>query len=147
MLDKVKAKDFKSIIGTKVTLTVMDGPDIELRVEEVLLHTLKDSDQRPKGCRQKPFTVVLSGPAHHQAEDGVYDLTFEEVGVVENLFVDNKSGTPECEDYNAEQVKRATEAFEENYEEDEEDEEEAVVEYQDESFEQEDRILYDVIFG
>ena len=107
MLDKVTSKNFKDLIGSKVTLTIMDGPDIELTVEEVHEAKLKKDDVRPAGCRKKPFSVILSGPESYQAPDGCYDLTLDKVGVLEGLYVDNKSDNPESEDFNTEAMKKA----------------------------------------
>lgn len=110
MLDKVTPKNFKDIVGTKASLTIMDGPDIELTVEEVHEVKLKKDDARPSECRKNPFTVILSGPQAYQAPDGCYDLTFEKVGLLEGLYVDNKADNPESEDFNAEAMKKAAEA-------------------------------------
>jgi len=107
MLDKVTSKNFKDLIGSKVTLTIMDGPDIELTVEEVHEAKLKKDEERPEGCRKKPFSVVLSGPESYQAPDGCYDLTLDKVGLLEGLYVDNKSDNPESEDFNTEAMKKA----------------------------------------
>ncbi|MFC4348625.1 DUF6916 family protein [Kordiimonas lipolytica] len=107
MLDKVTSKNFKDLIGSKVTLTIMDGPDIELTVEEVHEAKLKKDDARPSDCRKKPFSVVLSGPESYQAPDGCYDLTLEKVGVLEGLYVDNKADNPESDDFNTEAMKKA----------------------------------------
>lgn len=150
MLDTLKAKDFKDIVGTKASLLVMDGPDIELTVEDVLVHDLKkDESERPETCRKEPFTVVLSGPSHHQAVDGIYELTFEKIGIVDGVFVDNKSDSPESDTYNNEQAKAATEAFAEAAKDSDGSEAAVGAEpvLQDGDFVAQDRILYDVVFG
>lgn len=110
MLDKITPKSFKDIVGTKVTLTIMDGPDIELTVEEVHEIKLKADDQRPATCRKNPFSVILSGPESYQAPDGSYTLTFEKIGTLEGLYIDNKADNPESEDFNAEAMKKAAAA-------------------------------------
>ncbi|WP_286829540.1 MULTISPECIES: DUF6916 family protein [Kordiimonas] len=110
MLDKVTSKNFKDIIGSKVTLTIMDGPDIDLTVEEVHEVKIKKDDERPAGCRKKPFTVILSGPESYQAPDGCYNLAVDKVGVLEGLYVDNKADNPESEDFNTEAMKKAAAA-------------------------------------
>jgi hypothetical protein len=107
MLDKITPKNFKDIVGTKVTMTIMDGPDIELTVEEVHEVKLKKGDDRPANCRKNPFTVILSGPESYQAPDGSYSLTFEKVGILEGLYVDNKADNPESESFNTEAMKKA----------------------------------------
>lgn len=149
MLDKLTAKDFQDIVGTKASLLVMDGPDIDLTVEDVLLHELKDESERPANCRKVPFTVVLSGSTHYQAEDGIYDLTFEKIGIVEGVFVDNKSDAPESETYNNEQIKKAAEAFEKEATDaaGSDEGQGAQPVQQGEGFTPQDRILYDVVFG
>lgn len=111
MLDKVKPKSFKDIVGSTVVLTIMDGPDIELTVEDVIqLDVKKDEGERPKEARKDPFTVVLSGPEAYQTEDGIYDLTFDKVGLLEGVFVDNKSDIPQCSHFNEAQQAKADEA-------------------------------------
>lgn len=109
MLDKVTAKNFKDIVGTEAAVTIMDGPDVPLTVEEVIVTKLSKDDDRPGDVRKQPFTVVLSGPESNQAEDGTYDVSFEKIGVLEGVYVDNKSDIPETEDFNkaeAEKVKK-----------------------------------------
>lgn len=100
MLDKVTFKKFEKIVGSQAVLTVLDGPDINLTVEEVHTNTLKDDDDRPEDCRKDPFSVLLSGPVSNQAPDGTYAVSFDTIGVLEGLYVDNKADNPECEKFN-----------------------------------------------
>ncbi|WP_417456235.1 DUF6916 family protein [Kordiimonas sp.] len=111
MLDKVTSKNFKDIVGTKATITIMDGPDIELTVQAVHEIKLTKDDERPDSCRKKPFSVVLSGTESHQAPDGSYDVTFEKIGLLEHVYVDNKSDNPESKDFNTKAAKEAAEAI------------------------------------
>ncbi|WP_417459537.1 DUF6916 family protein [Kordiimonas sp.] len=110
MLDKVTSKNFKDIVGTNAVLTIMDGPDVTLKVEEVLEIKVGKDDDRPGECRKKPFTVILSGPKGHQARDGCYAVSFEKIGLLEGVFVDNRSDNPETEDFNTEQAQKAAAA-------------------------------------
>lgn len=111
MLDKVKPKNFKDIVGSTAVLTIMDGPDIDLTVEDVIEPDIKkDEGERPKEARKDPFTLVLSGPEAHQAKDGMYDLTFDKVGLLESVFVDNKSDIPECAQFNEALQEKAAKA-------------------------------------
>lgn len=147
MLDKVKLKQFKEIVGTKAVLTVMDGPDVELTVEEVIEQEIKDDDDRPKDVRSDPFTVVLSGPESHQAPDGSYAVTFEKVGVLVELFVDNKADTPECEQFNEAKAKEAAEALVDDADADEAPREEGAAAAEEPPVEPEKSVLYEIVFG
>lgn len=107
MLDKVTSKNFKDILGTKAVLTIMDGPDVELTVKEVIEVKVGKNEERPAECRKKPFSVVLSGPESYQAPDGLYDISFEKIGVICGVYVDNRADNPESADFNTEQADKA----------------------------------------
>ncbi len=143
MLDKLTAKGCKAIIGTDASVTVMDGPDVTLKVHEVIeFSTKKDEEGRPDTCRKDPFTLVLSGPLSMQVQDGIYDLTLHEIGLLEGVFIDNKSDTPESDTYNNEQKKDAISQFEK----DAGDKAESDAAQEDASFTPSCRVLYDVVF-
>lgn len=147
MLDKVKPKQFKDIVGTKATLTVMDGPDVELTVEEVIKMSVKDDGDRPADVRKDPFTVILSGPSHHQAPDGNYAVGFEKIGVLEGLFVDNKADIPECEKFNEAKAKEATAAPAEDDDSGEAAEGDEAAPTAAAPAEPEQSVLYEIVFG
>jgi len=107
MLDKVTSKNIRDIAGTKAVLTIMDGPDVELTVQDVLEIKVGKDEERPSDCRKAPFTVILSGPESYQAPDGSYDISFEKIGVIEGVYVDNRSDNPESNDFNVEQAQKA----------------------------------------
>ena len=92
MLDKLTPKKFEKLTGSPVRLIILDGPSVELTLKEVIAHKPpKDEEERPGDCRSTPFTVVLSGDEDYQAPDGTYSVDFGELGMIDDLFVDNKS--------------------------------------------------------
>ncbi|WP_262690044.1 DUF6916 family protein [Kordiimonas aestuarii] len=97
MLEKITAKSFEGLIGTEAEIIVMDGPNLILKVEEIHTRDAKKDDARPKDCRADPFTLTLSGPAGYQVPDGIYEITFEKVGSLPGIYIDNKADNPECE--------------------------------------------------
>ncbi|WP_417451397.1 DUF6916 family protein [Kordiimonas sp.] len=100
MLDKITIEKFKDLTGTTVAVTVMDGPNVSLTLEDVKELKTGKKEGRPDTCRKKPFTLILSGAKSHQAPDGIYDISFEKIGVVESVYIDNKSDNPESRAFN-----------------------------------------------
>ncbi|UTW57844.1 hypothetical protein KFE96_13525 [Kordiimonas sp. SCSIO 12603] len=106
MLGKVSKDDFQEIIGTETVVTVLDGPDLALTLEHIIEHT-KPEVALPEGCRAEPFTLILKGPVDHQVPDGVYDITFDRIGLIESTYLDNKfgeAGTPSANSEKPEHV-------------------------------------------
>ncbi|WP_020398401.1 DUF6916 family protein [Kordiimonas gwangyangensis] len=94
MLDKLTPDSFKGILGSDVTVTVTNGPDLVLTLEAVNVAVQKEGCCPPEGCRAAAFTLTLSGPDFHQVPDGIYDLNFEKVGVLTGIYLDNKANAP-----------------------------------------------------
>lgn len=95
MLDKLTPDSFKGIVGSDVTVTITNGPDVVLTLDAVNVAPKKEGYCPPEGCRADIFTLALSGPEYHQVPDGTYDLNFGELGVLEGIYLDNKSNTPD----------------------------------------------------
>ncbi len=150
MLDKVAAKKFQNIVGTKAVLTIMDGPDIELTIEEVIAtNCKKDDEERPTDCRKDPFSVILSGPVSNQAPDGTYNIKFEKIGILEMLYVDNKSDNPETEKFNQDAAKEAhgKRKMKAKSKSDSKDNDKEIAPGAMPPLEPEEGVLYEIIFG
>ncbi|MCJ9429437.1 DUF6916 family protein [Kordiimonas marina] len=95
MLDQLSVDKFEKLVGSDVKVTVMTGPNLTLTLDGVRKGDFK-CDCMPEGCRAQSFTLTLSGPANYQVKDGTYDLSFDTLGAVPGVYMDNK-GTPKPE--------------------------------------------------
>lgn len=106
MLDRLSKNNFQELISSKTIVTVLDGPDLTLTLDQLIEHA-KPKGNLPEGCRMEPFSLILKGPSSHQVPDGTYDITFEKLGLIEGIYLDNKYGeadAPVAGDEDAEDV-------------------------------------------
>ncbi|MFC1750244.1 DUF6916 family protein [Pseudomonadota bacterium] len=73
MLDTLSADQFNALIGTKFTVVVVNGPDIEITLEQVK-EKPEAKDQTKGEDVRTPFALFFKGDATFGFELGTYDL-------------------------------------------------------------------------
>lgn len=73
MLDKLSAGDFTGLIGEGFTVVIMNGPDIEMTLEQV---KEKPESANPEAGddERTPFSLFFKGDAGYGVDSGIFDL-------------------------------------------------------------------------
>lgn len=73
MLDTLSANDFTGLVGDNFTLVIMNGPDIEITLEQVKEKPESANPEAGNDVRT-PFSLFFKGDACHAVEGGSFDL-------------------------------------------------------------------------